>query len=87
MTPLKTLADDKTNVIVAGDNKQLGPIVHSALASALGLKTSYLARIMDRDVYSLKDNAAAGGRGVTQVFFFCLLISDAHYLTPPLVSM
>ncbi|KAE9391715.1 RNA helicase [Gymnopus androsaceus JB14] len=65
MTPLKTLADDKTNVIVAGDNKQLGPIVHSALASALGLKTSYLARIMDRDVYSLKDNAAAGGRGVT----------------------
>lgn len=68
MVPLKTLADDKTNIILAGDNKQLGPIVHSALASALGLKTSYLARIMDREIYNLEGKSSAGGRGVTCVF-------------------
>ncbi|KAF5389693.1 hypothetical protein D9757_006021 [Collybiopsis confluens] len=65
MVPLKSIADEKTNVVIAGDNKQLGPIVHSGIASALGLKTSYLARIMDRDIYSLDGGTSFGGRGVT----------------------
>ncbi|KIK54982.1 hypothetical protein GYMLUDRAFT_249004 [Collybiopsis luxurians FD-317 M1] len=64
MVPLKALADGKTNVILAGDNKQLGPIVHSGIAAALGLKTSYLARIMDREIYAL-EGTSVGGRGVT----------------------
>ncbi|KAJ3929858.1 MAG: RNA helicase [Lentinula lateritia] len=67
MVPLKELADDKTNVVLAGDNKQLGPIVHSGLASVLGLKTSYLARIMDREIYDLDGKSSVGGRGVTIV--------------------
>ncbi|KAL0566482.1 hypothetical protein V5O48_015530 [Marasmius crinis-equi] len=71
MVPLKSLVGDKTNVVVAGDNKQLGPIVHSALAAKFGLKESYLARVMDREIYDLEDKggpgkgAEGGGKGVT----------------------
>lgn len=53
MVPIKSIADEKTNIILAGDNQQLGPIVHSNVAGSLGLKTSYLARIMDRQIYDL----------------------------------
>lgn len=77
MVPILSIADSKTNVVLAGDNQQLGPIVHSNLASSLGLKTSYLSRIMERDIYNLET-----GRGITYVhlidFFFpivqCLTI-------------
>ncbi|KAF8156830.1 RNA helicase [Crassisporium funariophilum] len=52
MVPVKSIADDKTNLVIAGDNQQLGPVVHSELARVLGLKTSYLARIMALDIYN-----------------------------------
>lgn len=63
MVPIKSIANDETNIILAGDNKQLGPVVHSQLAGNLGLRVSYLARIMDREIYDLKN----GGSGVTIV--------------------
>ena len=63
MVPIKSIASDQTNIILAGDNKQLGPVVQSQLAGSLGLKRSYLARIMDREIYDLKN----GGSGVTYV--------------------
>lgn len=56
--PLKTLADHKTNVVLSGDPKQLGPIVRSAVARTLGLEKSFLERLMERDVY-----VAHTGRG------------------------
>ncbi|KAF9003306.1 P-loop containing nucleoside triphosphate hydrolase protein [Cyathus striatus] len=62
MVPIKSNADEKTNIIIAGDNQQLGPIVHSGLANTLGLKTSYLSRIMERSIYELDT-----GRGITIV--------------------
>lgn len=64
MVPIKSSANEKTNIILAGDNQQLGPVVHSKLANVLGLKMSYLARLMDRDIYSLDT-----GRGITYVYF------------------
>ncbi|KAF7313870.1 RNA helicase [Mycena chlorophos] len=67
MLPIKSLADGKTNVILAGDDKQLGPIVQSSLASILGLRVSYLSRIMQRDIYSLAADAPVGGRGINIV--------------------
>ena len=70
MIPIKTLADASTNVILAGDNKQLGPIIHSQLAASLGLKESYLARIMQRDIYDLMK-----GKGVTYVWDFPCALS------------
>ena len=65
MVPILSIADSKTNLVLAGDNKQLGPIIHSTLASSLGLKTSYLSRMMERDIYKLET-----GRGITCVLFF-----------------
>ncbi|KAF8970478.1 RNA helicase [Flammula alnicola] len=51
---IKMLADSKTNVILSGDPKQLGPIIRSPVARELGLETSYLERLMLREAYSLK---------------------------------
>ncbi len=53
MISIKTLADSNTNIILAGDPKQLGPIIRSPVARELGLQKSYLERLMDRDVYEI----------------------------------
>ncbi|KAJ6480358.1 P-loop containing nucleoside triphosphate hydrolase protein [Mycena sanguinolenta] len=67
MLPIKSIADSSTNVVLAGDNKQLGPIVHSWIARSLGLKVSYLVRIMQRELYSLDPQTTIGGSGITIV--------------------
>lgn len=54
MIPVRTMADNRTNVVLAGDNRQLGPSIRSHVAIALGLGKSYLARIMTREVYDLE---------------------------------
>jgi helicase MOV-10 len=51
---IKMMADSKTNVILSGDPKQLGPVIRSGIAKELGLETSYLERLMDRDAYDIK---------------------------------
>ena len=48
---IKMLADSATNVILSGDPKQLGPVIRSGIARALGLETSYLERLMRREAY------------------------------------
>lgn len=53
MVPIKTMADNRTNIVIAGDPKQLGPIIRSTLASQLGLGISYLDRLMACDVYDV----------------------------------
>ncbi|KAJ7034542.1 P-loop containing nucleoside triphosphate hydrolase protein [Mycena alexandri] len=67
MLPIKSNAGQSTNVILAGDNKQLGPIVHSWIAASLGLRVSYLSRIMQRDIYSLDPETTSAGSGITIV--------------------
>ena len=51
MIAIKTMADNSTNIILSGDPKQLGPIIRSNIARELGLETSYMERLMDRDMY------------------------------------
>jgi helicase MOV-10 len=51
MIAIKTMADNSTAVILSGDPKQLGPIIRSNIAREFGLETSYLERLMDRDLY------------------------------------
>jgi helicase MOV-10 len=51
MIAVKTMADNSTRVVLSGDHKQLGPIIRSNIARALGLETSYLERLMGRDGY------------------------------------
>lgn len=51
MIPIKTMADNQTNVILSGDPKQLGPIVRSDLALSLKLGVSYLDRLCEMNLY------------------------------------
>jgi helicase MOV-10 len=51
MIAIKTMADSDTNIIISGDPKQLGPIVHSPIADNLGLGLSYLDRLMQLEMY------------------------------------
>ncbi len=53
MVPIRTLAGRKTNIILSGDPKQLGPIVCSNVAAEFGCRVSYLERLMARKVYQL----------------------------------
>ena len=56
MIAVKTIADNRTRVILSGDHKQLGPIIRSDVARTLGLETSYLERLMGRDGYEETQN-------------------------------
>ncbi|KAH7908653.1 RNA helicase [Hygrophoropsis aurantiaca] len=51
MIGIKTLADTRTNIVLSGDPKQLGPIIRSGIARKLGLETSYLERLMNSPMY------------------------------------
>ncbi|KAI0062690.1 P-loop containing nucleoside triphosphate hydrolase protein [Artomyces pyxidatus] len=62
MIAIKTMADARTNVILSGDPKQLGPIIRSGVARRMQLDISYLERLMRSDVYDEYD-----GHGVTVV--------------------
>ncbi|KAK2463831.1 hypothetical protein APHAL10511_004136 [Amanita phalloides] len=66
MIPFRTLADETTNFVLAGDHKQLGPIIKSLIARQTtfkpSLETSYLQRMMEREIYDVQ-----GGRGLTVV--------------------
>ncbi|KAG9044287.1 hypothetical protein FS837_008417 [Tulasnella sp. UAMH 9824] len=62
MVPIKTMANENTTIVLSGDPKQLGPIIRSTVASHLGLATSFLNRLVDREIYSNPANA-----GVTMV--------------------
>ena len=59
MVSIKMLADSKTNVILAGDPKQLGPVIRSPVARELGLQKSYLERLMDREAYDTCGSSGA----------------------------
>ncbi|THH07161.1 hypothetical protein EW145_g3579 [Phellinidium pouzarii] len=50
MIPIKTMADNYTNVILFGDKDQLGPVVRSITASRLGLGKSYMERLMENGI-------------------------------------
>ncbi|KAH8113520.1 P-loop containing nucleoside triphosphate hydrolase protein [Phellopilus nigrolimitatus] len=62
MIPIKTLIDEKTNIILSGDAKQLGPIVCSAASRELGLGVSYLDRLQQSPLYD-----EVGGKGLTLI--------------------
>jgi helicase MOV-10 len=71
MIALKTMADLKTNVVLAGDPKQLGPIIRSALARRLELDISYMERLMKDPMYD-----EHGGHGSTYAFYSPLSLSQ-----------
>ncbi|KAL1743982.1 P-loop containing nucleoside triphosphate hydrolase protein [Schizophyllum fasciatum] len=64
MIAIKTMADGDTNIILSGDPQQLGPIIRSRIASQLGLETSFIERLMRREVY---DQQTGHGRSVVKL--------------------
>ncbi|KAJ6469382.1 P-loop containing nucleoside triphosphate hydrolase protein [Mycena sanguinolenta] len=64
MIAIKTMADSKTNVVLSGDPKQLGPIIRSAIARELGFETSYIERLMQREIY---DDKKGYGKSVVKL--------------------
>jgi len=54
MIPIANFSTASTNIILAGDPHQLGPVIKSPTASTAGLGRSYLDRLMRiRQVYGL----------------------------------
>lgn len=52
MIPIRTMLGPRTNVILSGDIKQLGPIVRSVVARELGHNVSFLERLMSTPLYN-----------------------------------
>ncbi|KIO33704.1 hypothetical protein M407DRAFT_17322 [Tulasnella calospora MUT 4182] len=59
MIPIKLNAGPRTSVILAGDPKQLGPVIRSPVARQLGLDRSYLERLMSLPMYEVKEYRGA----------------------------
>uniref|UniRef100_A0A8B9JWB1 RNA helicase n=1 Tax=Astyanax mexicanus TaxID=7994 RepID=A0A8B9JWB1_ASTMX len=54
--PLGLLSERTGQIVLAGDPKQLGPVVKSKLAEAFGLGVSLLERLMANPLYSCSEN-------------------------------
>ncbi|KAH7327647.1 AAA domain-containing protein [Rhizoctonia solani] len=64
MIPILTMAGPKTNVVLSGDPKQLGPVIRSPVARQLGMNLSYLDRLMASPAY---DEMEMRGVSVTKL--------------------
>ncbi|KAF9067041.1 P-loop containing nucleoside triphosphate hydrolase protein [Rhodocollybia butyracea] len=64
MIGIKSMADNNTNVVLSGDPKQLGPIIRSTVARALGLEKSLIERLMEREIY---DEVQGYGKSVVKL--------------------
>jgi helicase MOV-10 len=59
MIPIVAFSNANTNVVLAGDPNQLGPIIKPPSPGSRGLGRSYLQRLMFmRDVYRLDTQLA-----------------------------
>ncbi|KAI0263063.1 P-loop containing nucleoside triphosphate hydrolase protein [Gloeopeniophorella convolvens] len=85
LIPIATFANAETNIVLAGDSKQLGPVNKSAAAAKAGLKLSYLrnrrshgAIIAWLNRYFYEDNmrAWASTEQASAELVNCLLESD-----------
>ena len=76
MIPFRTLANDSTNFVLAGDHRQLSPDIRCEIAKKFELHKSYLKRLMDREIYDVEL-----GRGLTCV---CSHDGNELILTIPL---
>ena len=60
------LLSPNSQLVLAGDAKQLGPIIHHGHAKSFGLATSYLERLMQRAVYA-RGERGYDGRVLTKL--------------------
>jgi helicase MOV-10 len=58
MIPIAAFSNTSTNIILAGDPNQLGPVIMSSAAASKGLGKSYLQRlVLISQVYGLDTQA------------------------------
>ena len=55
LVPITGILGDKTNVILSGDPRQLGPIIQSPIAVEYGFGTSFLERLMQDGMYNERE--------------------------------
>ena len=60
------MVDGKTNIILCGDPKQLGPIVQSPIARELEYGKSYLERLVESPAYD-QQRGAHGKKSVLRL--------------------
>ncbi|KAH8804322.1 RNA helicase [Flagelloscypha sp. PMI_526] len=65
MNGVMTMADSRTNIILSGDPKQLGPIIRSRIAARFGLEVSWIERLMNKD--ELYDEVENYGKTVVKL--------------------
>jgi len=75
MIPIKTMSDGRTNIILSGDPKQLGPIVRSDLALSMKLGISYLDRLCETQIYDGSQMS-----GITYVIIFLPYVIILNYI-------
>ncbi|KAI8771706.1 helicase Mov10l1, partial [Biomphalaria glabrata] len=64
LTPIGLIAGNLNGqIVLAGDPKQLGPIIMSPYAKMYGLELSLLERLMNRDVYQRDEDSAEEHEG------------------------
>jgi len=58
VAPIATLLGSDGQLVLAGDPRQLGPVIHDTRAQELGLATSLLERMMARPLYGRSDSGS-----------------------------
>ena len=66
MAPVSTLLAPEGQLVLAGDDKQLGPVIHHNYAQSYDL-ASFLERLMDREVYARSEDGGHDGRVLTKL--------------------
>ena len=61
LAPIASLWEPGVQLLLAGDPKQLGPVIHNSHAQTYGLAVSMLERLMGRALYARTDTARAMG--------------------------
>ncbi|XP_072598952.1 RNA helicase Mov10l1 isoform X2 [Vulpes vulpes] len=75
LIPLGLVSDANSQIVLAGDPMQLGPVIKSRLAMAYGLNVSMLERLMSRPAY-LRDEDAFGACGAYNPLLVTKLVKN-----------
>jgi helicase MOV-10 len=67
VAPVACLLSGQGQLLLAGDPRQLGPVIHSPIAKENGLADSFLERLMLRRIYSRGRNGRYDERVLTQL--------------------
>ncbi|KDQ06712.1 hypothetical protein BOTBODRAFT_39425 [Botryobasidium botryosum FD-172 SS1] len=78
LVAIKTMVDKRTNLVLSGDPRQLGPVIQSRVSRMLRLDRSYLDRLMAMPMYDSRE-----GHGTTTVKLIQNYRSHANILKFP----